>query len=137
MLGARIALLRRNCAMSQKALSKALGISASAVGMYEQGRREPSAELLIKMADYFHTTVDYLIGHSDNPAKPLSPNFAESRRMMGEIQQLHKRLPCIDCGSCGSPTCLAFAEDVIRGEAKLEECIILQKPMYKDRGEQE
>jgi len=71
------------------------------------------------------------------PAKPLSPNFAESRRMMSEIQQLHKRLPCIDCGSCGSPTCLAFAEDVIRGEAKLEECIILQKPMYKDRGEQE
>ena len=74
-----------------------------------------------------------------HPAKPLSGNFAESRRMMGEIQQLHKSLPCIDCGSCGSPNCLAFAEDVVRGEAKLEECIILQKPIFanKDRGEQE
>ena len=72
------------------------------------------------------------------PAKPLSSNFAESRRMMSEIQQLHASLPCIDCGSCGSPTCLAFAEDVVRGEASIEECIIRQKPdfAHKNRGEE-
>jgi len=72
MLGARIALLRRNCAMSQKELSKALGISASAVGMYEQGRREPSAELLIKMAELFSVSTDFLLtGESRRTDTPI------------------------------------------------------------------
>ena len=44
MLGARIAALRRDAGWSQAELGKRLQVSASAVGMYEQGRREPSAE---------------------------------------------------------------------------------------------
>ena len=40
-MGARIAALRRDAGWSQAELGKRLGVSASAVGMYEQGRREP------------------------------------------------------------------------------------------------
>ena len=43
MLGARIAALRRQAGMNQGELAKKLGISPSAVGMYEQGRREPNS----------------------------------------------------------------------------------------------
>ena len=50
MLGARIALLRRQRGMSQKELAARLGVSPSAVGMYEQGRREPDCAGLLKLA---------------------------------------------------------------------------------------
>ena len=61
MLGARIAALRKTAGMSQVQLAKALKISASAVGMYEQGRREPSVELLVAMADIFGVSIDFLV----------------------------------------------------------------------------
>lgn len=61
MLGARIALLRRQQSMSQAELAAALRISPSAVGMYEQGRREPSAQMLVAMAEFFGVTTDYLL----------------------------------------------------------------------------
>ena len=61
MLGARIAALRRNSGLSQASLAKALGISASAVGMYEQGRREPSADGIVRIAALFHVSTDYLL----------------------------------------------------------------------------
>jgi len=61
MLGARIAALRRRCGISQAELARRLQCSASAVGMYEQGRREPGADLLVKLADQFGVTTDYLL----------------------------------------------------------------------------
>lgn len=61
------------------------------------------------------------------PIARLSDNFAESIRMMADIQNLRAELPGIDCGSCGAPTCRAFAEDVIRGESTLEDCVILRQ----------
>lgn len=61
MLGARIAALRRSSGMNQAQLAQQLQISPSAVGMYEQGRREPSAQLLVAMARIFGVTVDYLL----------------------------------------------------------------------------
>lgn len=67
MLGARIAALRREAGMNQAELAKKLKISASAVGMYEQGRREPSADMLVTIAEAFHVSVDYLL--TGNPAE--------------------------------------------------------------------
>jgi iron only hydrogenase large subunit-like protein len=49
------------------------------------------------------------------PISRLSANFGESMRMMAEIQKIRSELPGIDCGACGSPTCRAFAEDLVRG----------------------
>ena len=61
MLGARIAALRRAAGWNQAELAQRLQISSSAVGMYEQGRREPSAEMLVRMAKVFGVSVDYLL----------------------------------------------------------------------------
>ncbi|MBR5472465.1 MAG: 4Fe-4S binding protein [Clostridia bacterium] len=58
------------------------------------------------------------------PISRLSDSIAESMRMMSDIQKLRETLPGIDCGSCGAPTCRAFAEDVVKGTAKLEDCLI-------------
>ncbi len=66
------------------------------------------------------------------PIQRLSANFAESLRMMAEIQKLHETLPGIDCGACGAPNCRAFAEDVIRGNAPVGGCTILRSQKLEE-----
>lgn len=61
MLGRRIGALRRERGMSQAQLAARLGISASAMGMYEQGRREPSADMLVALARELEVSTDYLL----------------------------------------------------------------------------
>lgn len=66
MLGARIAALRRSKGISQHQLAQQLGVSPSAIGMYEQGRREPSAALLVALAQQFQVSTDYLLTGKPN-----------------------------------------------------------------------
>ena len=58
------------------------------------------------------------------PISQLSDSIAQSMRMMAEIQSLRKSLPGVDCAACGAPTCRAFAEDVVRGNASVDDCIL-------------
>ena len=60
------------------------------------------------------------------PISKLSDNMAESIRMMGEIADIKENLPGIDCGSCGAPNCRAFAEDIVKKCADIEQCPILK-----------
>ena len=68
MIGQRIAALRKNAHLSQAELAQILGVSPSAVGMYEQGRREPSATGLVALAQVFGVTTDYLL--TGKPSRP-------------------------------------------------------------------
>lgn len=68
MLGIRIALLRIEKGISQAELAKRLRVSASAVGMYEQGRRMPSLDLVVRLAREFGVTTDYLLT-GDTPGR--------------------------------------------------------------------
>ncbi len=61
MLGERIALLRRGLGWNQSELARHLHISTSAVGMYEQGRREPSLAALVELSAVLGVTTDYLL----------------------------------------------------------------------------
>lgn len=71
MLGIRIALLRASRGWSQAELARRIGVSASAIGMYEQGRREPSLDLLVRLAREFDVTTDYLLMGEDSLSDPL------------------------------------------------------------------
>lgn len=65
MLGDKLRLLRGNH-MTQRELAKLLGVSASAVGMYEQNRREPDLEILQRLSQIFGVSLDALLNqHSD------------------------------------------------------------------------
>lgn len=59
-----------------------------------------------------------------SPAGALSESGATAMQMMAKIQEIRESLPDIDCGFCGAPTCAAFAEDVVRGEAHPDDCIL-------------
>ncbi len=68
------------------------------------------------------------------PISRLSDSMSESIRMMSEIQKLKDELPGIDCGSCGAPSCRAFAEDVVKREANLDDCLIRQHRLKEGAG---
>ncbi len=61
------------------------------------------------------------------PVYKLGKNLAESMALMSRIDELCKKFPGLDCGSCGAPTCRALAEDIARGYAREGDCIPLLK----------
>ena len=61
MMGLRIAALRKAAGWSQAELAGRLKISPSAVGMYEQGRREPALQTLMELSELFGVSIDYLV----------------------------------------------------------------------------
>lgn len=62
LIGNTIAELRKSTGMTQKEFSKILGVSESSIAHYEQGITVPSADMLLKYADYFGVNIDYLFG---------------------------------------------------------------------------
>jgi hypothetical protein len=66
----------------------------------------------------------------ENPVLPRPTTFFDtdletSIKRIKERDRVYQKLRQIDCGCCGSPTCLAFAEDFVRGEVKLTDCVFL------------
>lgn len=57
--------LRRAKGLTQEELAKALKISRSTIGMYENGSREPDYETLELIADFFNVDIDYLLGRTN------------------------------------------------------------------------
>ena len=64
----------------------------------------------------------------DEPVKPknvmqLDENINEALRKIDQIDKLERALPGLDCGSCGSPTCRALAEDIVMGNSRELDCV--------------
>lgn len=74
--------LRENRGMTQAELGKALYISPSAIGMYEQGRRIPDISTLKKISSFFSVSVDYLIENNlQNDANKTPPSSGKGVRI--------------------------------------------------------
>ncbi len=67
-----------------------------------------------------------------SPYNLLSDDFREARRMMSEIESIAESLPKTDCGSCGAPTCMAFAEDIVKGETNADECTVIMRELFHE-----
>ncbi len=65
MIGLRLRQLRQEYKVSCKQLGKDMGLSASALSHYETGISKPSMESVLKIAEYFHVSIDYLTGRSE------------------------------------------------------------------------
>ena len=68
---------------------------------------------------FFEKPIEY------RPVFKLGRTFAESFDKMQRVEELCEKLPGLDCGSCGAPTCKALAEDIVRGEASEKDCIFI------------
>ena len=62
----RIQDLRIDSDLSQKKIGEILHISERSYSHYETGSRNIPIEMLIRLADYYDTTIDYLVGRTDN-----------------------------------------------------------------------
>ena len=65
------------------------------------------------------------------PVDPLDTDMMVAMQKMQAIEDLTNTLPMIDCGSCGAPTCHAFAHDVVLGERNIDECIVRMRERYQ------
>jgi len=62
----RLKELREDLNLTQDALAKATGYSQSAIAFWEKGVKKPNFYAIIKLAEYFEVTTDYLFGLSDD-----------------------------------------------------------------------
>lgn len=77
--------------------------------------------------DYlWHNPITY------DPVLQLDQDLQKAMQKMQEIQKVEEELPGIDCSACGSPSCHAFAVDVVQGTAKMSDCLIILKNRIKD-----
>ena len=65
MTGERIRGLRKQAGLKQSELAAQLGVSTSAVGMYENNRRVPPRPVLLRLCSIFHVTADYLLAEEE------------------------------------------------------------------------
>ena len=63
----RLKELRQKHNISQLKLAMDLSMNRNTISRYETGEREADYRTLIKIADYFNVSVDYLLGRTDNP----------------------------------------------------------------------
>lgn len=71
----RLKELRKSKGISQIRLAMELNTSQNTISRYETGEREPGIAELIKIADYFDISVDYLLERTDNPKMNIKRNI--------------------------------------------------------------
>lgn len=67
----RLKLLRAQRKISQLKLAMDLNMNQNSISRYESGEREADYATLIKLADYFNVSIDYLLERTENPKMNL------------------------------------------------------------------
>ena len=68
----KLAELRKERNMSQKEFSKIFNVAQNTISQWEQGKRNMDTESLLKLADFFQVTTDYLLGRSEAALRPAN-----------------------------------------------------------------
>lgn len=66
----RLTHLLEQSGTTRRSFARALGISERMVQYYITGRKDPTAQTLVAIADFFNVSLDYLVGRSDDPTPP-------------------------------------------------------------------
>ncbi len=84
--------LRENHGISQQKLADAIGLTQQSINKYENHKIEPDIATLMLIADFFHTSVDYLIGHTEAQAEsegvPVYRLNADEVKLVNQYRQL-------------------------------------------------
>ncbi len=65
----RLLQLKQERKLLQKDIAASIGLSLRGYQYYEKGQKEPTLSVLIRLADFFDVSLDYLVGRSDDPAR--------------------------------------------------------------------
>ncbi|MCK8098671.1 helix-turn-helix domain-containing protein [Bacillus sp. 2CMS4F] len=83
----KIKKLREEKKMKQQEVADKLGIARTTYASYEQGKREPDHETLIKIADYYNVTIDFLLRGESQETQDKIFN-EEARRILEDPDTL-------------------------------------------------
>ena len=87
--------LREERAISQRALAEVIGVSQQSVNKYENHNIEPDIETLIRIADYFDVSMDYLVGRTEHRTENVSGKelYLDSREIsvIKKFRKLNKK----------------------------------------------
>lgn len=119
MIGKQLKTLRKNSKKSQQEVCTSLNIEQSTLANYENDKRIPKIDILIKIANYYNVSVDYLLGRTEN--QNISTNY------LLETEQInHDSNKQVIESTCQKEEKLLFAfrqlnddnQDIIIGEIK-------------------
>ncbi len=66
----------------------------------------------------------------------LDENMSKALEKVERLERIYDTLPQIDCGSCGAPTCRAFAEDIVSDLANIEDCVFMLRMKVRSLAEE-
>jgi len=77
--------------------------------------------------DYlWETPIEY------SPVTQLDSDMNAAMKKMADIQTIYEMFPHLDCGACGAPTCRAFAEDIVKNNADVNDCIFIMRETMRE-----
>lgn len=91
-LGSRLRKAREKKGYSQRDVAKWLGITGSSLSNYERGDRDPDTTILVRLADLYEVTADYLLGRDEIDIKVnIDPErvktMSDAQRLADELMQ--------------------------------------------------
>jgi Na+-translocating ferredoxin:NAD+ oxidoreductase RNF subunit RnfB len=106
---------------------------SKAIRMMQRLPAGPSIDFV--QAEQQYRFADYLMDEplASRPLRPLDEDIARAIVKMKERDRIFSSLPKIDCGACGAPTCRAFAEDVVQGNAERANCVFFYQRALDDK----
>ena len=90
-VGEHLRTLREGMQISQAKMAELVGMKQSSINRYEGGETSPSYEVLLKYADYFDVSIDYIFGRTDNPQGKLyeyKPKVLEDNKEMRQFVEM-------------------------------------------------
>lgn len=78
--------LRKKSGLSQKEFADLFNVHQTAVSQWETGKTTPDKETLIKIANYFGVSIDYLLGNTEQKEKPLVNGDEELTEYLDELK---------------------------------------------------
>ena len=131
MVNKRLRKLRRGANITQAELAQVLGVTSATVGKYERGDLEPNSEIILKLADYFQCTTDYLLGRTSKPQYEARTELPEAITKLGitEMEILK--------GAEITPDDIKFFEDAAKALRLLRILRTQPEPGDDDGGQQQ
>ena len=124
----KLAELRRSRHISQEQVARDLGIALRSYQNYEYGQREPNLEMLCKLADYFGTSIDYILGRPVPPPPELTDML--DKYDLSEMEQKFMLLYLSIPKKYREPLVQAIEQAAKDPDSK---CVVVYLPVYADR----
>ena len=88
----RIRDLREDMDLRQIDVAEATGLDQKTLSNYETGKTQPDARALVALADFFHVSIDYLIGRTELPARDSKYLIKELSKIQQDLERIKKEM---------------------------------------------